>query len=191
MSPANLLRNNSMKIQHISADPRMQAAQAKLQDLRQQLAEATETAHKLRNANYADYRQTLEDEAQAILDGKPVRETSVNVESEALARKCSILRRAIEIQEQEVARVKSEVSTEICEAAAPEYVVLAHAVVDAVKVLRDALDSEFQIRNELDLADVSFTSAIRPCVFPLGQVHGDFMLGIENFLRQAAANGYE
>lgn len=180
-----------MKIQHISKDPRWLAAQAKLQDLRQQLAEATEAAHNLRNSNYEDYRQTLEGEAQVVLDGKPVRETSVNVEAEALSRRCSILRRAIEIQEQEVSRVKSEVSTEICEAARPEYEILANDVVQAVKVLRDALASEFRLRSELDAADVSFTSAIRVCAFPIGQMHGDFVLGIENFLSQAAANGYE
>ena len=180
-----------MKIQHISTDPRMQAAQAKLQELRQQLAEATDAKHRLHHSNFKDYQATLENEAQAVLEGRPIRETSVNVESEALARKCSILREAIRLQEQEVARVKSEVSTEICEAAAPEYETLANNVVQAVKTLRDALASEHRLRSELDLADVSFTSAIRVCSFPLDQGHGLFMLGIENFLSQAAMRGYE
>jgi ketopantoate reductase len=180
-----------MKIQHISKDPRWQAAQAKLQELRQQLAEATEAAAKLRNSNYSDYRLTLEDEAQSLLNGKAIRETSGSVEVAALARRCEILREAIRIQELEVARVRNEVSREICEAIRPEYEILAHAVVDAVKVLRDAVGSEFRLRSEMEAADLAFASTIPLCVYPMGEYCHDFMARVDSFLSQAATNGYE
>jgi hypothetical protein len=180
-----------MKIQHISKDPRWKAAQAKLEDLRAQLAQATEAAHKFRNSSFADYRATLEDEAQAILEGRPVRESPVNVEADAMARRCTILREAIRLQELEVARVRNDVSAEICSKIRPEYEILAHEVVRCVKALRDAVGSEFRLRSEMEAADLAFVSTIPLCVYPAGQYYHDFIGVVDGFLAEAAAKGYE
>lgn len=162
------------------------AAAAKLNDLQKQLSQAEKDAGNLEGSEDKAVPITDRD-ALAILSGNELPATSEDSPRAQAWRKVHALRRAVELQREELYRERFKASEKICVDERPKYAAILRKMASAVEALTKAHCEEREFREALMADDVKFTSYIRPCGF-LTQL--DLAQETEFWLRDVKDSGF-
>jgi hypothetical protein len=163
------------------------AAAAKLSDLQKQLNQAERDAGKLEGC---DSKQVpvADRDAMEILAGKTLPATTEDSPSARAWRKVYALRRACELQKQELGRERQNASEKICVDERPRYEKILQAQAQAVEALVKAHKAEAEFREQLMHDDVSFTHWIPPCGFRMDL---DIPADVEVWRKEAREHKYK
>jgi len=174
--------------------PAYRVAVEKLGELQGQLTAAEGEVSSL-NSTITERRRGADDpltrQAKAVISGEAA--PSVENERQELAKaqsRCTILRRAVEIQRATVAGEHVAASRAICERLQPEHGRLIAELAQAVINLGKVAEAEERFRDELIAAGVSFTAWLRPMAFPPATQARESHSRIAMWLREAVAYGY-
>ena len=129
-----------MKLKSVHENPKFQSAQKKLSDLITQKASLEKKIEETRQQN-----MNITEKAKEFLDGRK----SETATQQELCNKLDIIKKAIQIQRDEVEAISRELSSDICKQIEPESRSLAMATHKALKNMIGAMKAEadfFEVR---------------------------------------------
>jgi hypothetical protein len=142
-----------------------------------------------------DRRRLIEDpvtrQAKALISGEAA--PSVENESQELNKarsRCTILRRAIELQRATADRERDAASQTLCERLQPDHRRLVADLAQAVINLGKAAEAEENFRDHLIASGVTFTPWLRPMAFPAAMHPRESYSRIAAWLREAVVWGF-
>ena len=158
-------------IKNITAHADYREAVAKLDSYREALTDARQLADKLDCERVAhdvkDFEPNAIELADRLLSGVALQDNLSKRITET-ARKIEALRRAIELQQREVLRIRGEHSRIVCRAAVNEHAAIVGRILKAVEELDAANRAEIECRAGIERAGYSST-LLPPMAFsPLG-----------------------
>jgi hypothetical protein len=151
-------------VPRLSDDPAVAAAEAKLNELKADLAQS-ERDRDAASATGGDTQMSDRDRAARALLGDEAPASTISSADELTA-KIQTLRRAIEIQTGIYENAISAASRAIAESLRPEYEKIVRRGAKALTALRQFIIDEKVFRDELTAAGLRFTTAIRPMGLP-------------------------
>lgn len=172
--------------------PVWQEANEKLQQLRQEHddLERDYNARLLHLNSQGAKRDRLTAEAEAFLNGQVFQKTTTITETlNELADRKRLVRRAIELQEERVRSIESELSREICKAQKPGYAAIVREMAMAVARLQAVARKERLFRENLRSGGVRFTAHITPVTMK-GFGEDDQYGRVNQYFKQAIDAGY-
>ena len=147
-------------IKNITAHADYREAVAKLDSYREALADAQQLADKLDCERVAhdvkDFEPNAIELADRLLSGVALQDNLSKRITET-ARKIEALRRAIELQQREVLRIRGEHSRIVCRAAVNEHAAIVGRILKAVEELDAANRAEIECRAGIERAGYSST----------------------------------
>jgi hypothetical protein len=154
-------KRQMIKIPQHDSTTRLKDELAKLAELHKQRsaeqAELDKTTNRYLLAKRPTEQSRLEAEADQLLDGaaKGVEPTAPSDDFEAIEHRIAVLDVAIQRQHQKIDKVRSEFSSEVCNANRDQYILIEKRIAKAVAELAAANQSEINFFNELTAAGCS------------------------------------
>lgn len=152
-------------------DETYRAAAEKYEEIKGRLASLDARRQELQSglARMAE-ADMLDDRARTLLDDdvvpRAVDDTKLRRDLEAVTDEIRVVRRAVELQRETVAREGDRVSREICARLAPAHRALVQQIGKHLTGLVDALRAEHEFREALIVGGVSFASTLRAMPLP-------------------------
>lgn len=152
------------KFRDVEDDPRIIAANEKLNDITSRLREAQAELASASNA-----MSSTRHRAEAVLNGlDPNAEEAQAVRTRAaIAKDIETYTLAQKLQGERVAAMRQTVQREYRQALLPEHGRLAMGIADALRGLTDALEAELRFRDQLDQHRIEHGSPMQPATFSL------------------------
>lgn len=185
----------------LQRDPRYVAAEAKLTELKITLndlerAKDAELAILNGTTSYKKRQSPIEFAAQQMIyTGAMVAiPESADIVSrkkyEELSDKVSVLRLAVQMQRDAIARLRAEISEKICRELLPLHIKNVKGIVDALLVLNEALEQESDLRASCVHEDVWRDHIIRSMSVPALGLLRDENSRISRYMREAVEFGF-
>lgn len=163
-------------IKNITAHPDYREAVAKLDSYREALTDARQLADKLDCERVAhdvkDFEPNAIELADRLLSGVALQDNLSKRITET-ARKIEALRRAIELQQREVLRIRGEHSRRVCRDAVGEHVARVARVARAVEEMHAANRDEQELRATIEAEGYSSTLLPAMAFLPRGEDYFD------------------
>lgn len=183
-----------MGIPHFSEYPEHQHATSKKAELLTRLDDVNARAERYRMASIALQDGELDSDAQHLLQTGELRPEHAREDIHRLENEARTIRRAAQIQDDELIKLEDKLSVEICEPLKAPYAALVERVLAAAAALSDAARAEEDFRRILDQRGVRHEHLIRPVIVAglLGEPDprtGEYRL-IERLLEAARDAGH-
>ena len=136
----------------------------------------------------------IDEKARALLlNGSAVASDEArSLQLSELKTEAVILRRAEQMARQDLDKLRTTLSNEICEPLVPQHQKLVKDIADAVRALALANQREHDFREQLDQGGIVYMRYLRPMLFSpghVGKLDDDYSM-VSMYLREASEHGF-